>query len=88
MQQIQIGGKILYVSETAPVISSEEKDLFARYPDLLTPQHISEITGQCQATIRSLCVTQALPAVRIGRRWYVPKPALIEYVQGGRSHAV
>ena len=83
-QMIQVGGKTLYLSESAPSEANESKDLFDGYPDLLTPQHIAEITGQCQATIRSLCISNALPAVRIGRRWYVPKQDLIEYVRGGR----
>ena len=86
-QMIQIGGRTLYVSEDAPEEIIERKELFEQYPDLLTPLHIAEITGQCQATIRSLCVSQALPAIRIGPRWYVPKPSFIEYVQGGRINA-
>ena len=56
--------------------------LFEDYPDLLTPAHLSEITGQCEATIRSLCGRGKLPAVRIGKRWYVPKTAMAAFVNG------
>lgn len=76
--------KVVYVSATPPDNLSARM-LFEDYPDLLTPAHLSEITGQCEATIRSLCSRQKLPAVRIGKRWYVPKTAMMDFVEGARD---
>ncbi len=76
--------KVIYLSESRPQ-SASEMLLFEDYPDLLTPAHLSEITGQCEATIRSLCGKGKLPAVRIGKRWYVPKTAMMAFVEGARD---
>lgn len=78
------GAKVVYLSES-PIPSASDYELFASYPDLLTPAHIAEITGQCEATARAMCARGELPAVRIGKRWYVPKPSMVELVLGGRD---
>ena len=78
------GTKVVYVSE-APFPPANGYELFSGYPDLLTPAHIAEITGQCEATARAMCARGELPAVRIGKRWYVPKPSMVEFVSGGRD---
>lgn len=77
----EAGCRVVYVSD-APMGASRAQMLFEDYPDLLTPAHLSEITGQCEATIRSLCGRGKLPAVRIGKRWYVPKTAMSAFVNG------
>lgn len=77
----EAGCRAVYVSDS-PMSASREQMLFEDYPDLLTPAHLSEITGQCEATIRSLCGRGKLPAVRIGKRWYVPKTAMSAFVNG------
>lgn len=76
--------RVVYVSTSPPDAPSIHM-LFEDYPDLLTPAHLSEITGQCEATIRSLCGKGKLPAVRIGKRWYVPKTAMMSFVEGSRD---
>lgn len=59
-------------------------ELFAAYPELLTPAHIAEITGFTVQYVRRLCRTGRLPAVQIGTRdWFVPKPRFVAYVMGG-----
>ena len=59
-------------------------ELFVGYPDLLTPAHISELTGFNVQYVRKLCREHRLPAVQIGsREWFVPKPRFVEYVNGG-----
>ena len=68
--------------ETAPATD----ELFADLPDLLTPKDLARLTGQCEATMRALCAKGELPAVRIGKRWYVPKTSFREYVEGGERH--
>lgn len=66
-----------------PAMSSGSTELFANYPDLLTPADISEITGMTVEYTRRLCRKGKLPAVQIGEsRWYIPKPRFIAYVNG------
>lgn len=78
------GCKVMYLSDS-PLPITVQNMLFEDYPDLLTPMHLSEITGQCEATIRSLCGKGKLPAVRIGKRWYVSKTAMISFVEGSKD---
>lgn len=62
---------------------ANSSELFAGYPDLLTPKHISEITGISVQYVRALCREGKLPAVLIGEaRWFVPKTRFIEFVNG------
>lgn len=64
-------------------IVSDSTELFAAYPDLLTPADIAEITGMTVEYIRRLCRKGKLPAVQIGEsRWYIPKTRFIAYVNG------
>ena len=44
---------------------------FAGYPDLLTIGHMQEITGLSNQTLRTSCASGQIPAVKIGRRWFV-----------------
>ncbi len=55
----------------------------ASYPELLTVQHICEITGLSAQTVRSEINAGHLPGCRIGRRLYVPKPNFVKYVTEG-----
>ena len=75
----QVGTKLERVATTG--ISHE---LFAEYPELLTPMHIAEITGMTAHYVRTLCRKGKLPAVQIGEsRWYIPKVRFAEFVMGG-----
>lgn len=58
-------------------------ELLDGYPDLLTVQHLREITGQSAQTIRALINSGHLPGCRIGRRLYVPKSQFIAYIEKG-----
>lgn len=71
--------KAVYLSEKPPVAV----ELFADYPDLLTPAMIAEQTGQCADTVRNLIRRGELPACRIGHRYYVPKTKFVEFIEGG-----
>lgn len=56
---------------------------FAGYADLLSVKDMCAATGLSAQTIRASCASGQLPAVKIGRAWFVPKSKLVEYV-GGR----
>lgn len=49
-------------------------------PDLLTVEQMADSLGLAQNTVRSLCRSGELPAVHIGRRWYVPRAKLNEFL--------
>lgn len=54
---------------------------FEGFGDLLTMDDCGGILQQSTQTVRRLCRENELPSVRIGRRLYVPKSALIAFVQ-------
>lgn len=71
-------------ADVATVVLDADVELFSAYPDLLTPAHISELTGFTVEYVRRLCREHKLPAVQVGgRQWFVPKPRFVEYVMGG-----
>lgn len=70
-----------YSALKAKPIGISEAAAFEKYPDLLTVQHIKEITGLSEQTIRAEINLGELPGCRIGRRLYVPKCKFIEYVE-------
>ena len=39
-----------------------------------------EITGLSNQTLRTSCASGQIPAVKIGRRWFVPKSRFADYV--------
>lgn len=61
----------------------EDAQLLGDYPDLLTIQHLHEITGLAEQTLRGEINDGRLPGCRIGRRLYVPKPLFIGYIEKG-----
>lgn len=63
-----------------------DTELFAGYPDLMTPTHIAKLTGFTVQYVRRLCRTGKLPAVRVGTRdWFIPKVKFISFVIGGKN---
>lgn len=74
------GCRMAYISETPP---QQPRPLFDGESDLITVQRIGEITGLSEQTIRKEINDGRLPACRIGRRLYVPKTELAEYVMKG-----
>lgn len=74
--------RMVYLSEKPP---SDVPEMLAGYPDVLTVQHIHEITGVSEQTIRTEINAGRLPGCRIGRRLFVPKCKFIEYAMGGAA---
>ena len=52
------------------------------YPDFLTVAQMSEITGECPATIRAAAARGQLKGIKIGRRWFFIKQVLIDSMLG------
>jgi excisionase family DNA binding protein len=71
--------RLVYLYDQKPSVMPE---LFSGYPDLLTVNHISEITGLSEQTVRKELEAGTIPACHIGRRWYVAKTAFITFIEG------
>ncbi|WP_288323443.1 helix-turn-helix domain-containing protein [uncultured Eggerthella sp.] len=74
---------MVYLSEKPP---ADAPEMLAGYPDLLTIQHVREITGVSEQVIRKEIAEGRLPGCRIGRRLFVPKCSFIEHAMGGAAH--
>ncbi len=72
--------RMVYLSERPP---AEAPEMLAGYPDLLTVQHVHEITGVSEQVIRKEVAEGRLCGGKIGRRIFVPKFKLIEHMVGG-----
>ena len=59
-------------------------DLFADYPEHMTPSHISDIFGLEVCYVRRLMSEGRLPWVTVDKRRVVPKEDLIAMFHGGR----
>lgn len=57
--------------------------LLVGYSDLLSVRDLHELTGLSEQTIRTEINGGNLPGCRIGRRLYVPKKHLLEYIENG-----
>lgn len=61
------------------------KNLFETSSDLLTVDDLCTITGLSSQTVRSEMRAGNLPARKIGRRWFVPRTALVAYFEGSTN---
>ena len=58
---------------------------FDGYGDMLTVDDLSVILHVSRKTVQNQCRRGDLPAIPIGRRWYVPKAHLVEFLTTGRK---
>lgn len=61
---------------------------FDGFSDLLTMKDGSVILQQSEATVRRLCREGELPSIRIGRRLYIPKSQLVDFIEAHVSKGV
>ena len=48
--------------------------------ELMTVPDLAELFGVGESTARRWCASGEVPAVMVGRRWYVPRSRLMEFV--------
>lgn len=60
-----------------------DTQFLAGLPDLLTVQDLHAVTGLSEQTIRAEINSGNLPGCRIGRRLYVSKKHLLNYIESG-----
>lgn len=72
-------------------MSREEKSLtryramFRDYPDALTPEQMRRMLGVGSRLAYRLLQTGAIPSVRMGRLYRVPKTAVIDYLYANEN---
>lgn len=54
--------------------------MFEYYETLITPQEASDMIGCGMNSIYKLLKEQKIKALRIGRRWKIPRQAIQEYI--------
>lgn len=54
--------------------------LLGQYPDVLTVEELCEVLNIGANAAYSLLNKKEIPAFRIGRRWKVPKEAVVQYI--------
>ena len=59
--------------------------MFRGYPDALTPEQVRQMLGVGQRTAYRLLRTGAIPSVRMGRIYRIPKTAVIDYLCAGEN---
>lgn len=81
-ERLDLGGH--KAPRPASIISIKQhhgtRELFEGESDLMTVKRLHEITGMDERVIREQINDGSLPGCKIGRRLFVPKPQLIEYV--------
>lgn len=55
------------------------------YPDVLTVEELCEVLNIGANAAYQLLKEQTVPAFRIGRRWKIPKEAVIHYISCWKS---
>ncbi|WP_080797908.1 helix-turn-helix domain-containing protein [Arabiibacter massiliensis] len=62
-------------------------ELLASYPDLLTVNHVCELTGLSAQTVRKEINEGRLPGFHIGRKLFMSKQGFLDYIkEGGGAH--
>lgn len=56
--------------------------MFEKWPDIMTVKECQQLLKVGKNTILDLIHSGELDAFRIGRRWKIPKEAVIEYLKG------
>ncbi|WP_139653083.1 helix-turn-helix domain-containing protein [Raoultibacter phocaeensis] len=74
--------RIIYASERPPVHCAPLEG----YGDLLSISDLQEITNLSAQTLRSACRQKRLPAIKIGRRYFVFKTLFVQFLEEGAHH--
>ena len=54
--------------------------MLEQYEDVLTVTELQEILGVGRNKVYSLLQSGAIPSIRIGKKWRVPKVAILHYL--------
>lgn len=77
-------------SKTCDAATIQKTSLFSTFHPLLTTEEAASVLSVCPTTIRRLCRTGELTAIKVGSMWRIPPRALRDLTphhdQFGRSH--
>lgn len=54
-------------------------------PEILDPCIVGEYLGVCSTSIRTMCKLNILSHVKIGKKFKIPKQALIEFLNSNKK---
>lgn len=54
-----------------------------KLPMILNTETMAELLNVSDQTVRAACNDGTLPAVKVGRRWFVSRDLFIEFLNGG-----
>lgn len=54
--------------------------MFANYPDVVNVEQLQEMLSICKTTAYKLVKDNTIKTVRIGRKYVIPKQAVINYL--------
>lgn len=60
-------------------------------PDLLTPDNVRALMSNgvmTTQTIRKACADGSIPAIKIGRRWFIPKERFFDFLNGKEGEKI
>ncbi|MDR2957022.1 MAG: helix-turn-helix domain-containing protein [Coriobacteriales bacterium] len=59
--------------------------ILSELPDMLVVTDVASLLHLKSATVRVYLGAGVLPGIKIGRRWYVPKAHLLDFIESGLS---
>lgn len=54
-------------------------------PEILDPNIVGEYFGVCSSSVRTMCKLGVLGCVKIGKKFKIPKQALIEFLNNNKK---
>lgn len=54
--------------------------MLEQYDDVITPRELQEIMNLGRNSIYALLQQNAIPALRVGKKWLIPKSAVLHYL--------
>lgn len=58
---------------------------FDELPLTLTVEEVADILGICKANAYSLCHNRGFPAIKVGKRFIIPKPAFVLWMSNPKG---
>lgn len=64
----------------------EKKLKLEELPEILDPYIVGEYFGVCASSVRTMCKLGVLYYVKIGKKFKIPKQALIEFLNNNKKN--
>ncbi len=74
-----------YNKEEAVILDNRICSFNDELPLVLTVEQVGEILGICKANAYSLCHMKDFPAVKVGKRLIIPRPAFLLWMENPKG---